>query len=52
MLVPKYRSSATLLLTQTEQKSDDEAITQSDVNLNNNHKEQKVLHQVSHHEKY
>lgn len=36
MLVPKYRSSATLLLTQTEQKSDDEAITQSDVNLNNN----------------
>lgn len=36
MLVPKYKSSATLLLTQTEQKSDDEAITQSDVNLNNN----------------
>lgn len=34
MVVPKYKSSVTVLLTQVEEKSDE--ITQSDVSLNNN----------------
>lgn len=34
MVVPKYKSSVTVLLTQVEEKNDE--ITQSDVNLNNN----------------